>query len=90
MYRYLGLIKVNLDTRKLLPGVQPLLLGGANSSRNVQQDPAILQLLKQYEGPVEAMKTTVAGWCGGLGMHTSDCCGQSKPISLLSYSARLS
>jgi hypothetical protein len=41
--------------------VQPLLLGGANSSRNVQQDPAILDLLKQFAGPVEAMKTTVAG-----------------------------
>jgi hypothetical protein len=64
--RYLGLIKVDLDSRKLLPGPLPLLLGGANSSRNVQQDPAILQLLKQYEGPVEALKTTVAGWLDGL------------------------
>lgn len=59
--KYLGLIKVDLDSRKLLPGPLPLLLGGANSSRNVQQDPAILALLKQYEGPVEALKTTVAG-----------------------------
>uniref|UniRef100_A0A383W8U0 5'-Nucleotidase C-terminal domain-containing protein n=1 Tax=Tetradesmus obliquus TaxID=3088 RepID=A0A383W8U0_TETOB len=59
--KYLGLLKVNLDGRQLLPGLQPLLLGGANSSRNVQQDPAILQLLKQYEKPVEALKTTVAG-----------------------------
>jgi hypothetical protein len=62
--RYLGLLKVNLDTRKLVPGLQPLLLGGANSSRNVQQDPAILELLQQFAGPVEAMKTTVTGWCG--------------------------
>ncbi|KAF6254137.1 Metallo-dependent phosphatase-like protein [Scenedesmus sp. NREL 46B-D3] len=59
--KYLGILKVNLDRRKLLPGLQPLLLGGANSSRNVQQDPAILELLKQYEGPVEALKAAVAG-----------------------------
>eukprot|EP00878_Enallax_costatus_P025591 GHUV01027395.1.p1 GENE.GHUV01027395.1~~GHUV01027395.1.p1 ORF type:complete len:465 (+),score=71.79 GHUV01027395.1:551-1945(+) len=59
--KYLGLIKVNLSKRRLVPGIQPLLLGGANSSRNVQQDPEILELIAKYSAPVETLKTTVAG-----------------------------
>jgi hypothetical protein len=58
--------------------LQPLLLGGANSSRNVQQDPAVLELLKQFAGPVEAMKTTVTGWFEGLRMQPSSCCSRYK------------
>lgn len=61
--KYLGLIKVNLRTRQLLPGVVPLLLGGANSSSNVGQDPVLLSLLDQYRAPVDKLQTQVAGEC---------------------------
>lgn len=59
--KYLGLIKINLRTRKLVPGVQPLLLGGANSSNHVQQDPELLEILDKYRAPVQKLQTQVAG-----------------------------
>lgn len=59
--KYLGLLKVNLSKRRLVPGVLPLLLGGANSSNNVQQDPELLAVLDQYRGPVDKLQTQVVG-----------------------------
>ena len=61
------MIKVNLSKRRLVPGILPLLLGGANSSRNVQQDPEILLLIANFGGPLMTLKTTVAGmgWLAG-------------------------
>jgi 2',3'-cyclic-nucleotide 2'-phosphodiesterase (5'-nucleotidase family) len=59
--KYLGLIKINLSKRRLVPGVLPLLLGGANSSNNVQQDPEILDIIQQYRAPVDELQTQIAG-----------------------------
>lgn len=59
--KYLGLIKINLSKRRLVPGVQPLLLGGANSSNHVQQDPEVLAVLDKYRAPVDKLQTQVAG-----------------------------
>lgn len=64
--KYLGLIKVNLSKRKLVPGVLPLLLGGANSSNNVQQDPQVLEILNKYREPVDKLQTQVVGELAGL------------------------
>lgn len=61
--KYLGLIKINLSKRRLVPGVLPLLLGGANSSNNVQQDPELLEILDKYRGPVAKLQTQVVGEC---------------------------
>lgn len=73
--KYLGLIKINLSKRKLVPGVQPLLLGGANSSNNVEQDPELLAVLQQYRGPVDKLQTQVAGECTMACAPPQLCCG---------------
>jgi hypothetical protein len=65
--KYLGLIKVNLSKRRLVPGVLPLLLGGANSSSNIQQDPELLEILKKYREPVDKLQTQVVGETMGWG-----------------------
>jgi hypothetical protein len=59
--KYLGLIKINLSKRRLVPGVLPLLLGGANSSNNVQQDPELLGIIQKYRAPVDELQTQIAG-----------------------------
>lgn len=59
--KYLGLLKINLSKRRLVPGVLPLLLGGANSSNNVQQDPELLGIIQKYRAPVDELQTQIAG-----------------------------
>lgn len=75
--KYLGLVKVNLSKRRLVPGVLPLLLGGANSSNNVQQDPELLAVLGQYREPVDKLQTQVVGEllrCEAVAMFAGTCC----------------
>lgn len=48
--------------------MQPLLLGGANSSNNVEQDPALLQLIEKYREPVDQLQTKIAGEDGMFGV----------------------
>jgi len=79
--KYLGLIKVNLSKRKLVPGVQPLLLGGANSSNNVQQDPQLLSILQKYREPVDKLQTQVAGESA----HGLLCTSESVAVSMRSW-----
>jgi 5'-nucleotidase len=77
--KYLGLIKVDLGRRRLVPGVLPLLLGGDNSSNPVAQDGELLGILQRYRAPVDELRTKKAGvwfcvcmcvlwWCGSVEM----------------------
>jgi hypothetical protein len=58
--------------------VQPLLLGGANSSNNVLQDPAVLKLLEQYKAPVEKLQTQVVGEWGNPGRAPPVCAAEGS------------
>lgn len=43
---------------------QPLLLGGANSSNNVGEDPEILKIIQELRGPVDMFDNTIIGASG--------------------------
>lgn len=58
--KYLGQIKINLETKKLI-SADPLLLGGLNSSSPVAMDPQIVAAIKKMEGPVRALETRKSG-----------------------------
>jgi len=60
--RYLGQIKINLETKKLI-SADPLLLGGLNSTSPVGMDPQIVAAIKKMEGPVRALETRKSGGC---------------------------
>ncbi|KAI8473348.1 MAG: Metallo-dependent phosphatase-like protein [Monoraphidium minutum] len=58
--KYMGHLKIDLATKKLLHA-QPLLLGGPKSSRPVKEDPSVLAAIRELAGPVEQLEGKVIG-----------------------------
>ncbi|KIY98255.1 hypothetical protein MNEG_9707 [Monoraphidium neglectum] len=58
--KYLGSLKIDMVTKKLVAAA-PVLLGGLNSSHPVAEDPSILHKIRGLAGPVKALEGKVAG-----------------------------
>jgi hypothetical protein len=64
--RYLGHIKIDIPTKRIVSS-RPLLLGGANSSSPVPPDPALLRAIAGMAGPVKKLEGRVVGALVALG-----------------------
>ncbi|GBF87994.1 hypothetical protein Rsub_00706 [Raphidocelis subcapitata] len=58
--KYLGHLKIDLATKKLI-AARPVLLGGPNSTSPWPKDPEIMAAIKRLEGPVRALENRKSG-----------------------------
>ncbi|KXZ45159.1 hypothetical protein GPECTOR_57g449 [Gonium pectorale] len=66
--RYMGHLELSFDAAGVLTryGGQPVLLGGSASANNVTRDPATLELIASYVGPIKEIGSRVLAYSPSL------------------------
>lgn len=90
--KYLGHLKIDLPTKKII-SARPVLLGGPNSSNPWPKDPEVMAAIKKWEGPVRALENRKSGLVdvqliGGKAGRTKETNFGSYLASLLASTAR--